>query len=121
MNKIFENLKKKILATNGKFFTVIFTRRSDGATRKMLCRTKKPTGNASYDADKYDLIHVWDIQVKGWRSIPLENVTYFKCGSVVLRPVAANNSRKKFLRRAYYMERKVDQLSYKLNKLLEWI
>ena len=100
MNKrLMEKIKQQILATNGKFFTVIFTKRSDGATRKMICRTKKRTGNAPYDADNYFLIHVWDVQVRDWRSIPLEGVSYFKCGKIVHRVQAVKDARKKFLAR----------------------
>lgn len=109
MNKSLMNeVKRRILATNGKFFTVIFTKRSDGTTRKMICRTKKRTGNAPYNAENYFLIHVWDIQVRDWRSIPLEGVSYFKCGKVTFNVKKVEDARTKFVKKAYATLRKVE-------------
>lgn len=33
-----------------------------------------PTGPALYDAERYDLVRVWDIENHGWRSIPVDRI-----------------------------------------------
>jgi hypothetical protein len=77
----------------------------------MLCRTKKRTGNAPYDADNYFLVHVWDVQVRDWRSIPLEGVSYFKCGNVVHHVQAVKDARKKFLARVHAAVKYIDRVT----------
>ncbi len=118
MNKhLMNEVKRRILATNGKFFTVIFTKRTDGNTRKMVCRTKQRTGNAPYNADDHFLVHVWDIQVRDWRSIPLEGVTYFKCGAVTYHAKKVADARTKFLRRIHAAVREVDRAVKRIEQL----
>lgn len=82
-NSTFDTLKKMILKTNGRIFRIVFIKRSDGNIRDMRARTKNPTGGTpAYNADDYNLIHVWDLNKAGWRSIPLESIQYFKCGNI---------------------------------------
>lgn len=63
---------------NGKFFTVRFTKRSDGSDRIMNCRTGVTKhlrgGDKAYDDRQHKLITVYDLKSKGYRSIPLEGV-----------------------------------------------
>ena len=62
----------------GKFFTVEFIKRSTGELRVMNCTTnyqsKLAGGEAAYDFNAKQLIPVFDLQKKGFRSIPLDAV-----------------------------------------------
>lgn len=81
-----EKVRKLIELTNGQFFGVTFTKRTNGELRNMICRTgvtKFTTGEgAKYDPEDKDLIWVWDIQAyedkeggdTGYRSINLRTV-----------------------------------------------
>lgn len=62
-----EKARRIIKATGGKFFSVTFTKRTNGQLRTMTCRTgvhKFLIGEAGkgqqYDPDDVDLICVWD-------------------------------------------------------------
>ena len=67
--------------TNGKFFSVTFIKRADGSKRKMLCRTgvKKYTNGEGmkYSPKDKGLIPVYDLQKKGYRSIPINGIVTF--------------------------------------------
>ena len=79
-----ERVRKLIASTNGKFFRVIFTKRTTGKLRTMDCRThvKKfvSGGGLKFDPDAKDLVIVWDLRAydpngdKGYRSINLRTV-----------------------------------------------
>ena len=62
----------------GHFFTVKFYKRSTGELRTMNCRMGVTRhlkgGSKAYDASAHQLITVYDIQKKGYRSIALEGV-----------------------------------------------
>mgnify|MGYP006273575019 CR=1 FL=1 len=64
---------------NGKFFTVVFTKRSTGEVRKMRATTNYAKhlkgGTLNYDAKQKSLIPVWDLDKKAFRSIPTDSVT----------------------------------------------
>jgi len=80
-----EKVKKFILDTEGKFFSVVFIKRTTGERREMLARVMPPTGGEpAYDPDKHNLIFVRDMQKHAWRSIPLDSVISMKCGDQVL-------------------------------------
>lgn len=72
------NINDFVKATNGKIFAIKFIKRSDGAERKMICRTgvKKHLkgGELAYDPVSKGLITVFDMTVNGYRSIPIEGV-----------------------------------------------
>ena len=77
-----EDVKTFLLATKGKFFSVVFIKRTTGEKRKMLARIMPPTGgSSSYDPDEKNLLFVRDMQKQAWRSIPLENVISIQCGN----------------------------------------
>lgn len=79
-------VRKQLLETDGKIFSVRFKKRTDGSIREMICRTgvkkylkddpKKPGINFKAN----NLISVYDMEAKGYRSIPLEGVIGFKSG-----------------------------------------
>ena len=79
-------LAQIIKQTNGKFFKVLFIKRTNGEYRSMLCRTgvKKHLkgGSLRYDASTLKLINVYDINKKGYRSINLETLVSAKIGGV---------------------------------------
>jgi hypothetical protein len=66
------------LIANGKIASVTFVKRSDGTERKMLCRTgvrKGLTGRGpNYDPESKNLLTVFDMEKKAYRTIPAENV-----------------------------------------------
>ena len=63
---------------NGKFFTVEFIKRSTGEVRVMRATTnydsKTVGGVMTYDANAKQLIPVWDMDKKAFRSIPTDSV-----------------------------------------------
>ena len=78
--------------TNGRIFKVVFSRRSDGVQREMLCRTgvhsRHNGGTLSFDASSRGLYSVYDVQKKSYRFIPLENVICIRFAKTNYRVVA---------------------------------
>jgi len=68
----------KSIVQNGRFFTVVFIKRTDGAIRTMRARTGVHRhligGERPYDPDEKGLLIVYDIERRGYRAIPAENV-----------------------------------------------
>lgn len=66
------------LVSDGKVFAVEFIKRSTGALRKMRCRVGVRShlkgGAKRYDANAKRLLTVFDMEAKGYRSIPLEGI-----------------------------------------------
>lgn len=64
--------------SDGKFFSVRFTKRTTGELRKMVCRVgvKKylSGGQVKYNPRDKGLLSVWDVENKGYRSIPIDGV-----------------------------------------------
>lgn len=79
-----ESVRKLIKSTRGKFFRVIFTKRTTGELRTMDCRVGVSKfvsgGGLKFDPDAKDLVIVWDLRAydpkgdKGYRSINLRTV-----------------------------------------------
>lgn len=71
-NKIME------AGADGRFFSVRFIKRSNGAERFMNCRlgVKKHLkgGDKAYDDKVHKLVTVYDVQAEGYRCIPLESI-----------------------------------------------
>jgi hypothetical protein len=74
-----------------KVVTVKFEKRSDGSTRIMKCtldftlipKKDYPDKNINIAKilklmQKSKIIHVYDLEKKGWRSVPFDNVEYLK-------------------------------------------
>lgn len=82
--------KKIIENTKGKIFTVFF-RKKDGSLREMNCRmgvkkylrSGKPTPSTTSHIEKY--VTVYDMKSKGYRTVNLETLEKFKCGSNVIK------------------------------------
>lgn len=68
----------------GKIFSIRFKKRSDGTIREMVCRQGVKTGLAfapskpPTDWSANALIPVYDMQAKGYRSIPIEGILALK-------------------------------------------
>jgi len=75
-------LRSLIGSTSGTIFSVTFTKRTTGEDRKMVCRTGVRKGvkgvGMSYDPGEKDLVVVFDMQKKGFRTIPLEGIKEIK-------------------------------------------
>ena len=68
----------------GKFFTVVFIKRSDGTVRKMNCRTGVRKNLLSqelrFNPTKKGLKNVYDMKKRKYRFIALENIKRIKMG-----------------------------------------
>ena len=73
-----------IRSSNGAIFGVDFVKRTTGEVRKMTARlgVKKHLkgGEAAYDAAAKDLIFVYDVAAKGYRSIALDAIKAIRFG-----------------------------------------
>lgn len=75
------------LVANGKIFSVTFTRRMNGEERKMVCRTgvKKylKGGEAPYNPSEKGLLCVFDMESRGYRSIPVDEIKHLKANGQI--------------------------------------
>lgn len=96
-----KNFQKKISSTvlldflkntHGRFFKVVFSRRSDGMQRDMLCRTGVNShqlgGTIPFNPISKGLFSVYDVQKRAYRFIPLENVICIRFAKTNYRVVA---------------------------------
>lgn len=71
------DLREFVHALGGKFFRVQFIKK-DGTLRDMTCRlgVKKHLkgGEPAFDAEARNMIFVWDVESKGYRTINFETV-----------------------------------------------
>jgi len=73
-----------IQQTNGKIFSIKFTKRTTGEERQMTCRTGveghkvAAPSKPGLDFKKHDLISVFDMQKQAYRSIPIEGIFAIK-------------------------------------------
>lgn len=81
-------MAKVIANTNSKLFSVVFTK-ADGTERKMLAKvgikrhlSKKP--NKRTTKTNPNIVLVFDMEKKAYRSIKLETIKSFSCGNVVV-------------------------------------
>ena len=78
--------------THGRIFRVVFSRRSDGIQREMLCRTgvkvNQSGGTLLFNPISKGLFSVYDVQKKSYRFIPLENVICIRFAKTNYRVVA---------------------------------
>tara|TARA_R110001606_G_scaffold169018_1_gene313877 strand:- start:324 stop:599 length:276 start_codon:yes stop_codon:yes gene_type:complete len=78
MNTINRTRAKELIKNSkGLIFSTTFTK-LDGSHRLMIARLKKyisKTGRkAPYKAENYDLIPIYDMKLKGWRSLNLNTL-----------------------------------------------
>jgi hypothetical protein len=75
------------MRTNGAFFTVTFIKRSNGDERTMNCRKGVTSflknGEQRYNPADHDLVTVFDIPKKQYRTIPVENIKRIAADKVV--------------------------------------
>lgn len=81
------------LVGDGRFFGVSFVKRGDGTLRHMNCRVGVKAGTtgagAAYDAESKGLLTVFDVQKKGYRMIPVENIREIRTKGRRLTPELA--------------------------------
>jgi len=73
-------------ATQGKFFTVAFTKK-DGSVRVMNCRlgvTKHLKGGTN-NLNPHQYLTVYDMQAEGYRAVNLSTIISVTCGGLTLR------------------------------------
>jgi hypothetical protein len=79
-------------STSGRIFRVVFSRRSDGKQREMVCRTgvisRHNNGTIPFDPSSMNLFSVYDVHKKAYRFIPLENVICLRFAKTNYRVVA---------------------------------
>lgn len=80
-------IRDTIIKSNGKFFSVVFVKRTTGEIRQMTARLGVKSylkgGVLSYDAKSLGLITAFDVAKKDYRSIPIENILKFNGQEVV--------------------------------------
>ena len=78
--------------TSGRIFRVVFSRRSDGRQREMVCRTGVKAhltgGTIFFNPISRGLFSVYDVNKKAYRFIPLENVICIRFAKTNYRIVA---------------------------------
>lgn len=79
-----DGVVKKIKRSMGRFFTIVFTKRTTGESRTMTCRlgVKKHLkgGPRAYDPEKLGLLIVWEAKSSEYKSIPMDAITEFRFG-----------------------------------------
>ena len=79
-----KNLNEMIQGTNGKVFKVVFIKK-DGTERTMQARLGVKKGLVGAGRSKplpENMVCVFDMASDGYRTINLNTVTHFKCGSL---------------------------------------
>ena len=73
---------KFIEERQGKLYSIVFTKRSTGEERQMVCRQNVVShlkgGEKAYDATAKGLITTFDFQKNAYRSIPIEGIKRIK-------------------------------------------
>jgi hypothetical protein len=76
---------------NGSFFSVEFIKRTTGERRVMRATTnyksKLVGGVLKYDADEKNLIPVWDMEKKAFRSIPTDAVLVIRAKGAEIKVI----------------------------------
>jgi hypothetical protein len=76
-----------IQKSHGKFFTVVFKKRSTGELREINCRTEVVKhlkgGEKKFSDKEKELVTVYSVADKGYRSIPLEGLRTIKFNGVL--------------------------------------
>jgi hypothetical protein len=76
-----------INSQSGKIYSVVFEKRTTGLDRKMVCRSGVSShtngGELRYNPRNHNLLNVFDMQSKGYRSINLEGLKKLKASGVV--------------------------------------
>lgn len=77
--------KQMIKDTKGRFFTVTFTKKSDGSIRVMNCRLGVRAylhgGALRYNPEAKGMIPVYDVQKRGYRIVTIDNIISLKIGN----------------------------------------
>ena len=85
-----EQLRSTIASTNSRMFVVRFTKQ-DGSTRVMYCKTgikrylsKRPDKRVLQNTNP-NIVRVFDMESKSYKSFKLDSVFEFRSGRVILK------------------------------------
>ena len=85
-----EQLRNEINKTNASLFRVSFVK-ANGENRTMYCKTqikrylsKKPNKKVVKNANQ-DIVRVFDMESKSYKSFRLSSVTEFRCKRIILK------------------------------------
>lgn len=82
-----DQVKEILSGVGAEFFTCVFIKRSTGEVRTMNCRRgvvkHLKGGKCAYSFSEKSLLPVFDLQIKEYRVIPLENVLEIRAGGVI--------------------------------------
>lgn len=77
-----QELYELVQDTEGRIFAILFTKRTTGEERHMVCRSGVRShlkgGTQPYNAADKGLVTVFDMQKNGYRAIPAEGVKRVK-------------------------------------------
>lgn len=72
------NIYRRLMATNGRIFTVIFIKRSTGKEKKLFARvgvkTRQKGKGLRYNSSEKKLIVVYDMKERTYKSIPIDGI-----------------------------------------------
>lgn len=81
-------VRNAIAATHGRFYTVVFNKKTDGKQRVMNCRqavSKYAHGGHNNAADKADLVSTYDMKNKAYRTIYVDGVREIRYAGRVIK------------------------------------
>jgi len=86
MEKITKTKAESLIrGSNGKWFNVVFQKRTDGSIRSLTGRTRVTKyltgGGPRYDAKEQGLITVFEASKKQYRSVPIEGLKFLTIGN----------------------------------------
>ena len=81
-------MRSIIEATKGRFFTIVYRKR-DGTIRRMNCRTGvvRYVKGSGLPRNNADLVTVYDVQMKGYRSINTNRIVAMKFAGAEIVPM----------------------------------
>jgi len=82
-------LRQLLSRTGGRFFSACFIKRTDGSERVIHCRTNvhpSPVPSVIQITDYHDLLTVWDVTAREFRSIPIEGILWIRLNKTYIRP-----------------------------------
>ena len=85
-----EQLRSTIASTHSRMFVVSFIKQ-DGTTRTMYCKTglkrflSKKVNKRKVQRNNNDVVCVFDMESKSYKSFRLSSVTEFRCKRIILK------------------------------------
>ena len=77
----------KMAVKDGKIFSVTFKKRTTGECRKMICKINVKShlrgGHLNYKSEHKNLLIVYDMQKKDYRSVPIDAIISLKINGTI--------------------------------------